>query len=101
MLRSLGHKQALGAKAAVAVVLGRRLTKSKSVTTSNWGAARALHAMGYAVAESLALFSLAGAETDDCVELNLAEAWEAAATAARAGARAARRSQARGRKQPR
>jgi ribonuclease D len=40
VLRSLGHKQALGAKAAVAVVLGRRLTKSKSVTTSNWGAAR-------------------------------------------------------------
>ena len=40
VLRSLGHKQALGAKAAVAVVLGRRMTKSKSVTTSNWGAAR-------------------------------------------------------------
>jgi len=40
VLRSLGHKQALGAKAAVAVVLGRRLTKSKSVTTSNWGAPR-------------------------------------------------------------
>ena len=70
-------------------------------STSNWGAARALHSMGYAVAESLAVFSLAGAETDDCIELNLAEAWEAAATAARAGARAARRSQVRGRKQPR
>jgi hypothetical protein len=70
-------------------------------STSNWGAARALHATGYAVAESLALFSLAGASTDDCVELNLAEAWEMAATAARAGARAARRSQVRGRKQPR
>jgi hypothetical protein len=40
VLRSLGHKQALGAKAAVAVVLGRRLGKSKSVSTSNWGAAR-------------------------------------------------------------
>jgi hypothetical protein len=40
VLRSLGHKQALGAKVAVAVVLGRRLGKSKSVTTSNWGAAR-------------------------------------------------------------
>ena len=40
VLRSLGHEQALGAKAAVAVVLGWRMTKSKSVTTSNWGAAR-------------------------------------------------------------
>ena len=70
-------------------------------STSNWAAARALHAMGYAVAESLALFSLAGADVDDCIEDHLAEAWEAAATAARAGARAARRSQVRGRKQPR
>ncbi|MGE0315719.1 MAG: hypothetical protein AB7P21_29250 [Lautropia sp.] len=39
VLRPLGHKDALGAKAAVAVVLGRRLQKSKSVQTSNWGAA--------------------------------------------------------------
>ncbi|MEI7447900.1 MAG: 3'-5' exonuclease [Burkholderiales bacterium] len=39
VLRRLGHKDALGAKAAVAVVLGRRLQKSKSVQTSNWGAA--------------------------------------------------------------
>jgi hypothetical protein len=38
VLRSLGHKHALGAKAAVAVVLGRKLHKSKSVTTSNWAA---------------------------------------------------------------
>lgn len=37
-LRRLGHKDALGAKAAVAVVLGRRLQKSKRVQTSNWGA---------------------------------------------------------------
>ena len=40
MLRGLGHKQALGAKAAVAVVLGRRLTKSKAISTSNWAAPR-------------------------------------------------------------
>jgi ribonuclease D len=39
VLRRLGHKDALGAKAAVAVVLGRRLQKSKTVQTSNWGAA--------------------------------------------------------------
>jgi hypothetical protein len=70
-------------------------------STSNWGAARALHAMGYAVAESLAMFSLAGAGTDDCIEYNLAESWEATANGARAGARAARRSQVRGRKRPR
>lgn len=35
-LRALRYKHALGAKAAVAVVLGQRLQKSKSVTTSNW-----------------------------------------------------------------
>ncbi|MCE9603838.1 MAG: 3'-5' exonuclease domain-containing protein 2 [Planctomycetia bacterium] len=35
-LRTLRYKQALGAKAAVAIVLGQRLQKSKSVTTSNW-----------------------------------------------------------------
>jgi hypothetical protein len=35
-LRTLGYKHALGAKAAVAIVLGQRLQKSKSVTTSNW-----------------------------------------------------------------
>jgi len=35
-LRALRYKHALGARAAVAIVLGRRLQKSKSVTTSNW-----------------------------------------------------------------
>ena len=38
-LRALRYKHALGAKAAVAIVLGQRLQKSKSVTTSNWGSA--------------------------------------------------------------
>lgn len=37
-LRMLRYKQALGAKAAVAIVLGQRLQKSKAVTTSNWAA---------------------------------------------------------------
>jgi len=37
-LRALRYKHALGAKAAVAIVLGQRLQKSKSVTTSNWAA---------------------------------------------------------------
>lgn len=35
-LRTLRYKHALGAKAAVAIVLGQRLQKSKSVSTSNW-----------------------------------------------------------------
>jgi ribonuclease D len=35
-LRALRYKHALGAKAAVAIVLGQRLQKSKSVSTSNW-----------------------------------------------------------------
>ena len=35
-LRALRYRHALGAKAAVAIVLGQRLQKSKSVTTSNW-----------------------------------------------------------------
>jgi ribonuclease D len=37
-LRKLRYKEALGAKVAVAVVLGQRLQKSRTVTTSNWGA---------------------------------------------------------------
>lgn len=36
VLRTLQYKQRLGAKAAVAVVLGKNLPKTKSVTTSNW-----------------------------------------------------------------
>lgn len=35
-VRKLGYRQAVGAKAAVAIVLGRRLRKSRSITTSNW-----------------------------------------------------------------
>lgn len=35
-LRSLGYKQELGVKAAVAIVLGQNIQKSKKVTTSNW-----------------------------------------------------------------
>lgn len=38
LLKQLRYKQALGARAAVAIVLGQRLQKSKSVTTSNWAA---------------------------------------------------------------
>lgn len=36
VLRALRYKHALGVRAAVAIVLGRRFQKSKSVTTSNW-----------------------------------------------------------------
>lgn len=36
LVRRLGFKQAVGLKAAVAIVLGRRLPKSKKATTSNW-----------------------------------------------------------------
>ena len=35
-LRALHYKQKLGAKAAVAIVLGKNLHKPKSITTSNW-----------------------------------------------------------------
>ncbi len=38
VVRRLGFKDALGAKAAVAVVLGRRFSKPKHVQTSNWAA---------------------------------------------------------------
>ena len=37
-LRALRYKQALGAKAAVAVVLRQKLHKPKSITTSDWSA---------------------------------------------------------------
>ncbi len=35
-LRERGYAQAVGVKAAVAIVLGRRLQKSRAVSTSNW-----------------------------------------------------------------
>lgn len=38
-MRSLGYKQAVGVRTAVAIVLGRRLRKAKSLSTSNWAAA--------------------------------------------------------------
>jgi ribonuclease D len=38
-LRSLRYREALGAKAAVAIVLGQRLQKSRAATTSNWASA--------------------------------------------------------------
>lgn len=38
MVRRLGFKQAVGLRAAVAIVLGQRMPKSKKVTTSNWAA---------------------------------------------------------------
>lgn len=38
-LRALQYRQALGAKAAVAIVLGRRLAKPRKMTTSNWARA--------------------------------------------------------------
>lgn len=37
-VRRLGYKQQVGAQAAVAVVLGQYLQKSKKLTTSNWAA---------------------------------------------------------------
>jgi ribonuclease D len=36
LVKRLGFKDAVGVKAAVAIVLGRRLSKSKKATTSNW-----------------------------------------------------------------
>lgn len=37
-VRRLGYKQQVGVQAAVAIVLGRYLQKSKKLTTSNWAA---------------------------------------------------------------
>ncbi|MCU7371806.1 3'-5' exonuclease domain-containing protein 2 [Paucibacter sp. O1-1] len=37
--QQLGYRQDLGVKAAVAAVLGQRLSKSRKATTSNWAAA--------------------------------------------------------------
>jgi len=36
LVKKLGFKDAVGVKAAVAIVLGRRFAKSKKATTSNW-----------------------------------------------------------------
>jgi ribonuclease D len=36
--RKLGYRNPVGARSAVAILFGRRLLKSKSVTTSNWAA---------------------------------------------------------------
>lgn len=38
VVRKLGYRQKVGLQAAVAIVLGQRLSKSKSVQTSNWAA---------------------------------------------------------------
>lgn len=38
VVRKLGYRQKVGLQAAVAVVLGQRLAKSKKVQTSNWAA---------------------------------------------------------------
>lgn len=38
-LKTLGYKQILGVRAAVAVLLGQNLPKSRSVSTSNWAQA--------------------------------------------------------------
>jgi ribonuclease D len=38
--RSLGYRNSLGAKSAIAVLFNRRFRKSKSVTMSNWAAPR-------------------------------------------------------------
>ncbi|RZL30799.1 MAG: 3'-5' exonuclease domain-containing protein 2, partial [Rubrivivax sp.] len=35
-VKRLGFKDAVGLKAAVAIVLGQRFAKSKKATTSNW-----------------------------------------------------------------
>lgn len=40
MVKRLGFRQPVGLRAAVAVVLGQRLSKSKKVTTSNWASPR-------------------------------------------------------------
>jgi ribonuclease D len=39
-LRERGFRQAVGVKAAVAIVLGRRMSKPRSATTSNWALQR-------------------------------------------------------------
>jgi ribonuclease D len=36
--KQLGYRNAVGAKSAIAILLKRKFTKSKSVTTSNWSA---------------------------------------------------------------
>lgn len=36
LVKRLGYKEAVGVKAAVAIVLGQRFAKSKKATTSNW-----------------------------------------------------------------
>jgi len=38
--RRLGYRNAIGAKTAIAMYFSRKLTKSKSVTTSNWSVAK-------------------------------------------------------------
>lgn len=38
--RKLGYRNAIGAKTAIAMFFGKKLSKSKSVTTSNWSVAK-------------------------------------------------------------
>jgi ribonuclease D len=36
--RKLGYRNSVGAKSAIAMLFNRKMTKSKAITTSNWGA---------------------------------------------------------------
>lgn len=71
-LRALRYKQALGAKAAVAIVLGQKLHKPKSITLSNWSAPvlkprQILYAANDAYA-ALAVFQALGSPYTSSVE---------------------------------
>ncbi len=69
-VRQLGYRQAVGVKAAVAIVLARRLRKSKSTATSNWALPtlrpnQLLYAANDAYA-ALAVFDAMGKPENSC-----------------------------------
>ncbi len=58
-LRALHYKQKLGVKAAVAIVLGRNLHKTKSITTSNWALSKlTARQLEYAANDAFAALSV-------------------------------------------
>lgn len=68
--RKLGYRNAVGAKSAIAILFNRRLMKSKSVTTSNWGnrvlsEAQLVYAANDAYAALVVFHALEKAESGD------------------------------------
>jgi catechol 2,3-dioxygenase-like lactoylglutathione lyase family enzyme len=72
VFRRLGHGASIGARAAIAMIYGRRLVKSKKITTSNWAAENLSDAQIHYAANdawaAMCVWPALGLELDEVVE---------------------------------